>query len=503
VLCALCCVLLPQAWAFESELRLRVGEIQPLPVQAVQRIAIGDPNIADVSIVSAEEILVKALDIGTTNLIIWDSQGQTTTRIVVQSAPPEERIAELERLLVLQQFDRVQVKQEGDRIFLMGEVETPEQLEAVSKITAPYPEVVSLVQAKAAPAPEIPLVQLNLAVVELTKDYQNNLGIDWADSIKFTETTFSAPKLDLQLRDRVTDALRIGSYSRESLNLTLSALAKDNKARILSEPRLVTLSGKPAEVFVGGEKPVITTSTTGTGSGVTSKSVEFKSFGITLKITPVVAGDRSRVTSAIDAEVSSLDNATATIIDGVTIPGFKVRRATTEIAARSGETIFIAGLLSSEDSKALAKVPGVGDIPVLGRLFTSRDWNLDRTELVITVTQTIVEGPATAAAISQALATAAQGEDPLTTYARHVQERVAAALPATPAGQAGTVRVRLHLFADGHLAQTILTQSSGYPSLDDLVIRAVESQAPYPIFPQALMRTDAWMEIPVVFQGSS
>ncbi|MBI4355654.1 MAG: TonB family protein [Candidatus Omnitrophica bacterium] len=510
ILAGWCCWALP-AWAQPggAELRLRVGEVRSLPVHNVERVAIGDPKIADVSIISGTAVLVKAVDEGTTNLIVWDERGETTTNIIVQIAPPEERVAELKRLLEMQHFNRVQVKEEGDRIFLVGEVDSQEQLGILGKLTGPYKEVVALAQIKPGPIPvlEVPLVELNLEVVELTKDYENNLGVDWVDSVKFTETPFDALSTTAPLTERIDEALRLGSYTRKSggeLSATLNALVKDNKARVLSQPRLVTLSGKPANVFVGGQKPVITTSTAGLGSGVTSKSIEFKDFGVRLKITPLVSEDLSRVTSQIEAEVSTIDTATAITVDGVSVPGFKIRRAATEMTARSGETLFIAGLLSSEDSKDISKVPGVGNIPILGALFTSTDWKRNKTELVITVTPTVVKDHEASEAMADALDASADAVDPLTAYARQVQERIAAGLPSTAGRQGGgTVRVRLHLFADGHLAQTLLLQSSGDPQLDDQVVRAIEAQAPYPSFPPTLLRPDAWMEIPVVFQDGS
>ena len=148
----------------------------------------------------------------------------------------------------------------------------------------------------------------------------------------------------------------------------------------MAEPKLVSRSGGQAEFLAGGEVPIPISNALG------ALNVTFRQFGIILKIAPI-ADAEGFISTTIEVEVSTIDPAIA--VNG--IPGFATRRTRTEMNVRQGQTMVLSGLFSSEESKTVAKLPGLGSIPILGELFKSRDFRNNRTDLVIFVTPYIID----------------------------------------------------------------------------------------------------------------
>jgi len=153
----------------------------------------------------------------------------------------------------------------------------------------------------------------------------------------------------------------------------------------LAEPNLVAESGKEASFLAGGEFPIPIAQGSGANIGV---SVQFKEFGVRLSFVPTVNGDRVHL--KVRPEVSVLDFANAVVFSGFRIPALTTRRTETEIELRDGQTFAIAGLLNNSMTQTLSKVPGIGDIPILGYLFRSKAARKDQTELVVMITPVIL-----------------------------------------------------------------------------------------------------------------
>jgi len=163
----------------------------------------------------------------------------------------------------------------------------------------------------------------------------------------------------------------------------LEAMESNGLARTLSEPSLTALSGQEAHFLAGGEVPVPVVGDSGT------VTVDYRAIGVELTFTPrVVDGDV--INLAMDASVSSLDSANSTSLNGVTLPGFRRRQASTTVELRDGQSFAIAGLLQDDFQGAIAQVPWLGSIPVLGALFRSADYQRDQSELMIFVTAHLV-----------------------------------------------------------------------------------------------------------------
>ena len=170
----------------------------------------------------------------------------------------------------------------------------------------------------------------------------------------------------------------------------MQALAENQYLRVLAEPSLVALSGEEANFLAGGEFPIPVVQGAGVSTSGTSLSIEYKKFGVQLKFRPTVAGDGT-IRLHVAPEVSELSNIGAIVLQGFSIPGLLTRRAETTVELKSGQTFGMAGLISQSTQARSSRVPGLGDLPVLGALFRSVRYQQGDTELVVLVTASLVE----------------------------------------------------------------------------------------------------------------
>ncbi len=172
------------------------------------------------------------------------------------------------------------------------------------------------------------------------------------------------------------------------LQVTLDALAQENLLTTLAEPNLTATSGQAASFLAGGEFPIpVAVSPSG---GTTTISVEFKTFGVSLDVIPTII-DANHLNLRIRPEVSQLSSNGAVVISGFSIPALTVRRAETTVELASGESYALAGLLQNSTTQNISKIPALGDIPIIGQLFRSQQFQRDETELVIIVTPYLVK----------------------------------------------------------------------------------------------------------------
>lgn len=233
----------------------------------------------------------------------------------------------------------------------------------------------------------LPQVLLNAKIIELGEEAARELGFAWSESIGTTLIEQNRP-----LYFNEADALHLPASHRFyrvtrpalQLDLALRALETQDKAKILSNPRIVTLNGKEAEIFVGDRIPYTITTVTG---GVAQTEVRFTEPGIRLKITPTVIED-DFIVAKIEPSVSYIYSWRGPNDE---YPWLKTREATAELRIYDGETVILGGLLSEEDKKSITKVPILSSIPIFGELFKSRKTSSTKTELIITVTPTILK----------------------------------------------------------------------------------------------------------------
>ena len=178
---------------------------------------------------------------------------------------------------------------------------------------------------------------------------------------------------------------------RPDINLaaTIQALQTHNLLQILAEPNVLTESGKEASFLSGGEFPFPMLQSTGSGGSIPAITIQFRQFGIRLDFTPTILPD-DEIHLKVAPEVSSLDYSNALTITGFTVPALAVRRVQSEMELRDGQSFVIAGLMDNRVTQQLNKIPGLGDIPLLGKIFQSESLNKNKTELLVLVTPQIV-----------------------------------------------------------------------------------------------------------------
>lgn len=236
-------------------------------------------------------------------------------------------------------------------------------------------------------------LKLQVQVVELSRSAIRTLGVNWGGG---QETSGAAPSLNGGVYNlQVLTAPGLGTNGLDLLIAQIQALTQQGQARLLAEPSLMVLAGRPASLLLGGQVPIPVAGPNGT------VTIEYRDFGVILNARPDYQDD-GRVFLQISPEVSTLDFTNAIRVSGFTIPALRVRRAQTVVSMRSAETLVVGGLLQQQDAELVQKVPLLGDLPVIGPLFRSMSFQRQDSDLVIFVTPIIVEpgGSSTPATIT-------------------------------------------------------------------------------------------------------
>jgi len=385
-----------------DELSLFIGEIKILEVGAIDRIAVGQGDLLSTSILDNGQLLILAEKNGETIVHIWYSDGaESDIKIQILTVDTHRIITELETLLA--DLPRVEVKEVGQKIFLTGTLnciagqEECAEENVVTTVLAAYAGVINLTRATYLQPPSIlpanKMVSMDVKITEFNTSTLSELGINW-DSIivgpaaalahvwvgsdVLVPLLFSAdspnPTGDSTFAS-ASGTVGIGTDISSVINLFVN----NGDALILAEPRLSARSGGSAEFLAGGEVPVVTSSLAGT-------NVEYKEFGILLKISPVV-DDENNIMASISTEVSAIDASISTD----EAPGFLTRKTTTEVNMADGDTLILSGLVSRDIGESVDKFPILGDLPIIGALFRSTDWRNRLSELVIFVTPTVYD----------------------------------------------------------------------------------------------------------------
>jgi pilus assembly protein CpaC len=490
-----------------EEVRLYVGEIKTFPVDGPLRIVVGIPEVADVTLVTESEISVSAKAAGVTTFVFWDSLGEQDFRIRVFTEDMREAKMRVDSLIKELNLPKVHTKamDSEEKVLLLGEVKTAQERESILTALGTLKEkVVDLLKVEEEEA----IVDIDVQVLELDKDATHTLGFTWPGSIALTDAGRAAAVTGL------TNVFHVSDFTRSAFNVTLDALVQEGKARILSRPRVACQSGKEAQLMVGGEKPIMTTSVV--SGGGTSTEVSYKEFGIKLKIKPVVTPEK-RIKLGLSVEVSDV-GAAETLGDPLA-PSAKAyplskRNVYTELALNDGQTLAIGGLRKQKHEEDVRKTPLLSDVPVLGALFRHKTVKVGGgsgergdTELFITLTPTLVgakDGGQQKLAVS--LSDRVKTEvvtDPLQNYTGIIKKRIMDKLvypaPAKESGFQGMVRLNLHLSYVGQLLDVAVTSSSGYKILDDNAVAVTKSIASYPPFPPSLNQKELWIEVPIVY----
>ena len=374
------------------------GTLIRLPRPA-STVFIANPDVADVQIKSPSLIYLNAKTTGETVLYAVDADDHVLLNAPVRVEHDLSRLRESFRYLI--PGENVTVESVDGSLVLKGNVSSAGRAEKASAIAA---AIASETKGKVVNQLSVATpnqVNLRVKIAEINRTVLKALGVNWSKATGRTQFTTGNPTTGGQITTENLLGLTFGR-SANPIQATLDALAQEGLLTTLAEPNLTATSGQPASFLAGGEFPVPVAGAAATAGGVATITVTFKRFGVSLDFTPTII-DENHISLRVRPEVSQLSNTGAVSVPitssaTVTIPALTVRRAETTVELGSGESFALAGLLQHNTEQDVSKVPGLGDIPVLGQLFRSDRYQHNETELVIIVTPYIVKPTETALA---------------------------------------------------------------------------------------------------------
>ena len=362
---------------------------------SVTRISIANPDVADFKLLSPNEIYITAKAAGTTNLTMWRNNRVSAIfdlDVVYDISRFKQQLAQ-----ILPDENDLRVNFSSDSITLSGKVSNAANLSqalSLAKAFAPEGNIQNLIQVGG-----VHQVMLEIRVAEMSKSLTKRLGInlaytrgdDFAVStlgglsqvVKATDAVLGSDGVGFAYSPAVSALFRFGVGSATWTGF-LDALREDGLVKILAEPTLITLSGQTANFLAGGEFPVPVP------QGLGTVAVEYKPFGVGLVFTPTVLS-KNKINLQVSPEVSELDFTNALVLQGYTIPGIRTRRTSTTIELGDGQSFAIAGLLRESVRTINSKYPLLGDIPILGALFQSKEFQKEESELIIIATPHLVK----------------------------------------------------------------------------------------------------------------
>lgn len=377
-----------------GDVRLLVGRSTVVDVGTpIARVSLTSADVADALVTSPSQLLINGKSPGTISMFVWD-RGGSLRRYEVIVQRDLARLAE--QMKQLFPSEKIEVQSNGKNVVLSGSVSNKEFIEKAINVAAGYvdkkDEVVTLLQLQAgAPSNQ---VLLRVRFAEVSRNALTELGASffangYQDGRWFGRTTtqqFPAPQWDSDGKLVFSDFLNLFlADATNGIGAVIKALQTKGLFQSLAEPNLVAESGKEASFLAGGEIPIPIAQGAGNTLAI---SVEYKEFGVRLKFTPTVNGDRIHLKVA--PEVSSLDFANGVVLQGFRIPALTTRKTETQIELANGQTFAIAGLMSNTMATTMQKIPGIGDIPILGLLFKSKAAQREQTELVVMITPEIL-----------------------------------------------------------------------------------------------------------------
>lgn len=372
----------------------------------ITRIAIGNPEIADVRMLSARDYLLIGKKAGSTSLIVWSANGVREEYSVYVSGDDQGMASAIQQAIG---YPGITAQMMNGKVLLRGTVKNQYEHDTAIKIAQLYlgsgggstssattASGTNGFQGSATDENIIDLlemshpsqIRLEAQLIEINTDDEKNLGIQyWSPTLGNSSSGITPGASGLvyvgeDMYNKRGSFGWIGSHL-STIDASLQALVTNGKARILSRPSITTMSGKTANILIGGRIPIPTSA----GDG--EISIDWREYGIRLNIEPVVDGE-NKITSKVHAEVSTLDYGHAVVENNFSIPALASREADAVINVRSGATMAIGGLLNSEDSKTISKIPLLGDLPIIGQFFRHTSKTRDNRELLILITPTLV-----------------------------------------------------------------------------------------------------------------
>jgi len=385
-----CACLSPDATAQQKpeEITLVIGQIKSIPLSSkVVRVAIGNGKVISPTILETEMVLLGEVP-GNTSMRVWTADGKQSNYEISVMGVDLKRISDM-----LKSFPSVSLERVGDLVLLTGTASKVD-LSRIADIVKLFPSTHNAVREEGVTMRR--MVYFKVQIVELKKSLGESIGVKWQNSITGPVAGLSANiqsnpnfRAPVTLPAPFTDTkIPLEGFGwRPFIGLTTSItsminLAVDSgDAFILASPELSARSGGKAEFLAGGQIPILAA-----GTANSPPTVTFKDYGIRLSIEPV-ADEKNNVVAVLKTEVSNVDLSNSVAGN----PGFLTRKTDSEFNVQSGQTIVLSGLVNKELAADVSKLAGLGDLPILGPLFRSKNYRSGRTDLVIFVTPTVIE----------------------------------------------------------------------------------------------------------------
>jgi pilus assembly protein CpaC len=369
-------------------------------------VTVASSEIADVVPISDRQLYILGKKIGSTNVMLYDQQKRL---IGVLDVDVQLDTSSLGVKVRQGSGGRgIRVGEVNGNVVLTGDAGDGQTADRAMRVAAGLaPEGKNVVNALNVSSPQ--QVMLQVRFVEASRSAVRNLGVRWAafwrggksgavvglqnPTAKFATTGNPGGVADAVAgvggsgSPFATILTSIINSKSGSLDAVLSALEEQQVVRRLAEPNLIASSGESADFLAGGEFPVPISSTTTTG--IPTITISYKEFGVKLRFTPTVLANRV-ISLKLEPEVSDLDPTISVSSGGVTVPGIIKRRANTTVEMRDGQSFAIAGMLSAKSARAVDALPWLGSVPMIGALFSSKEFQQDETELVVIVSPHLV-----------------------------------------------------------------------------------------------------------------
>ena len=344
-------------------------------------IVIGDPDIANVNPLTDRSFYVLGNELGTTGIALFDENKQLVGTLDVEVTLDTDQLASTIREAV--PGNNIKVGSANGRVVLSGDAtdaQAAAKAKDIAKRFSGEEEIINSVNITSSQQ-----VQLNVRFVEINRQVGQELGTSINASYDFGGSSVGFNTDPRSSSNAPAGAVIAGLTSGGlSIDLALRALEDRGVARRLAEPNLIARSGETASFLAGGEFPIPVATTENT------ITVEYKKYGVSLEFTPTVLAD-GLISLDIRPEVSSVDPSASYQVGNIAIPGFVVRRAQTMVDLKSGQSFMIAGLLQSQNDTGTQRLPGLGKLPILGNLFSSKAYQRRETDLVIIITPYLVK----------------------------------------------------------------------------------------------------------------
>lgn len=350
-------------------------------------VLVADPSVIEVGALKNHRLYLIGAALGDTNVMVFDGQGNP-----IQQLDVHVRVDELTLQQTLESLfpnENVIAKTVNDDIMLTGQVSNPATAGRIAEVAARFAggdeSIVNMMAVKGDQQ-----VMIKVKVLEVSRTVLNELGLETqlngsGEDSKLVGALATATGLGLTANPLLATGQLLFNDGSNTLSALFRALERDGLVTTLAEPNLTAISGQNARFLAGGEFPIPTE--VDDNGNIT---YEYKPFGVSLAFKPVVLS-KDRINLQVSTEVSDVSDEFSFQIPGVTVPGFDVRRAETNVEMASGGTLMMAGLIESKSLNRLNRLPGVKDIPVIGALSSSESFARNESELVVMITSYLVK----------------------------------------------------------------------------------------------------------------